>query len=259
MILGKYEKNKHKKRRWPWICLIAAAAAVIVLFALFAEWDQPSAGDTRPDAAATADATGTASSETEASLPAPETVIAFPLRLEDGSLEIGSLYQFSGINPDSGNQEGQNTASIELTNLSDSYLAEARITMRLAEGTALSFHITDLPAGSATMAFSSENLPLPSDAVCTEVTCQAVFDDTADLAPDAVSVQAAGTQITLTNISGQDISQIVVYCRNTLGEAYFGGVTYQYTINNLAANETATIDAVDCILGMAEVVRIAVG
>lgn len=256
--MGKYEKKKTRKKRriWPW--LVAVLALLIVFLMLFEPPEQPDANGVQPET------TGTATSENASAgegttAQAPESVIVFPMSLEEGSLEIGSLYPFSGINPDCGNQAGENIAALELTNLSETYLTEARITVQLADGTQIPFYAADLPAGACAMVFSVENQSISADAICTNVTSEAVFDDTAALAADKLAVQTEGTLITLTNISGQDVSEIVVYCRNTLGEAYFGGVTYQYTINNLAANETATVDAVDCILGMAQVVRIAVG
>ena len=54
------------------------------------------------------------------------------------------------------------------------------------------------------------------------------------------------------------IDEVVVYCHSDLGDQYFGGITYNYTVKSIPANGTAEIDAVDCILGLAKVVRIVV-
>lgn len=199
-------------------------------------------------------AAGTPEETTEAPIP----TIAFPLAAEDDKLEINSLFQFSGINPDCGNQEGTDIASIVLKNVSDLYLAEANITLTLLDGTQLNFVVTELPAGASVMAFSTENSVLPADAACVSAVCDASFDPTAVTVSDQVTASADGVHITLTNISGQDLSQIVVYCRDTLGGDFFGGTTYSYIVTNLPSGESTVVEATDCILGMAEVVRFVV-
>lgn len=184
--------------------------------------------------------------------------VAFPLSVDDGRLEISSLFQFSGINPDCGNQEGTDIASIVLKNVSGMYLAEANISLILLDGTQLNFTVTELPAGESTMAFSTENLSIPADAACLSAGGEASYDPTAVTDSDQVTASADGIQITLTNISDQDISQIVVFCRDLLGDDYFGGTTYSYTVTDLPAGESTVVEASDSILGMAEVVRFVV-
>lgn len=183
---------------------------------------------------------------------------AFPMSLAGGRLQIESLFQFSGINPDCGNAEGSDIASIVLKNTSDTYLASAAVTVTLTDGTPLTFAVTDLPAGKSAMTFSLENQSIGSDAACAAVACEPVFDGMAGTASDRVSVSVDGMTVSLTNTSGEDISELVVYCHSLLDEEYFGGITYMYTINDLPAGETATVTAVDCILGMTEVVRVAI-
>lgn len=183
---------------------------------------------------------------------------AFPLALEDGKLEISSLFQFTGINPDCGNQEGTNIGAITLKNVSDSYLEEAHITLTLVDGSQLHFAVTELPAGASAMVFSTENTGIPENAACAGAVSDASFDDSAVTVSDRVAAYADGIHITVTNTSDEDISRIVVYCRSPLGEEYFGGITYSYTITDLPAGESTSVDATDCILGIAEVVRFAI-
>lgn len=197
---------------------------------------------------------------TEETIPTAPTVptVAFPLSVDDGRLEISSLFQYSGINPDCDGQEGTDIASIVLKNVSGMYLAEANISLTLLDDTQLNFKVTELPDGESVMAFSTENLSIPVDAACLSAECEASYDPTAVADSDQVTASVDGARITLTNISDQDISQIVVYCRDVLGDDYFGGTTYLYTVTDLPAGESTVVEATDCILGMAEVVRFVV-
>jgi hypothetical protein len=184
--------------------------------------------------------------------------VTFPLIIEEGKLEIESIIQYDGLNPDCGNQEGNDIAAITVRNVSDVYLESAEISMSTNNGNILTFVITDLPAGEAVFAFSQENTSVDADAVYGDVICEASFDADANMSQDQVSVSVDGTVITLQNETNESLSNIVVYCHSTLGDQYFGGITYTYSIETLPANGSAEVDALDCILGLAEVVRITV-
>lgn len=187
-----------------------------------------------------------------------EKEIAFPLSLEDGKLEIDSLFQFDGINPDCDNQEDGNIASISLTNHSDNYLESAEIEIYSNSGKKLQFVVKDIPAGKKAMAFATDNTTVETDESYGDVTCEVIFNEEASINEEKVSFSVEGTQITLKNKTNVKLNNLVVYCHSTLGDQYFGGITYIYNINELAENETIAIDATDCILGLAEVVRIEV-
>ena len=198
--------------------------------------------------------------EAEGTLPqitySPEDVLDFPAMLEDANLEVESLFSFSGINPDSGNQEGDDLATILLKNTSETYLEQAVIQATLLNGTECTFVVTDLPAGKSTMAFATGNESLAQEVSCVALSCEASFTE---LEPwDQLSVSTVGTTVTLQNNSGEDITNIDVYCRDVFGESYFGGITYKHTISSLPANQSATVDVTDSLLGMVEVVRIAI-
>lgn len=184
--------------------------------------------------------------------------VTFPLIIEEGKLEIESIIQYDGLNPDCGNQEGNDIAAITVRNVSDVYLKSAEISMTTNDGNILTFAITDLPAGKTVFAFSQENTSVIADAVYGDVICQASFDADANMSQDQVSVSVDGTVITLQNETNESLSNIVVYCHSTLGDQFFGGITYTYSIETLPANGSSEVDALDCILGLAEVVRITV-
>lgn len=186
-------------------------------------------------------------------------VNTFPLALENGKLLLESIMQFDGINPDCGNENGHNIATISLTNRSGIYLKRAEISVTTEDGQLLTFVVTDVPAGKSVMAFATDNAALKKDAVYSEVACNAEFDSGTSMNDTLVQTSVDGTHITVTNITDTAITNLVVYCHCTLGDQYFGGVTYNYTIDNLAVDETAELDAAECILGLAEVVKITVG
>lgn len=269
--MGKYEKKKNgtgrktenaaartsrkRKRKSPVgkIVLILVLVILLIAFGVFALPQllyRLNGGESAEE-----DATGAAPVQTEATVyEGPRQ--SFPCELEGGSLSIESLFQTDGFNPDCGNEEGEQIASMVLKNNSDQYLTKANITLTMADGSNLNFEVTHLPAGESAMAFSLENASISKDPICVDVSCDAAFEDTASVVNHKVTATVSGMTVTLSNVSGQDLTDVVVYCRSPFGEEYFGGITYSYTVNSLPANQSASLEAVDCILGMVEVVRI---
>ena len=191
----------------------------------------------------------------ETSVTAP-SAIELPFLPENGKLEIMNLFQSDGINPDSDNQEGDNIATIAVKNNAEVMLIEATINAVLADGTEISFLAAHLPAGKTAIVFSRDNLPLADDAVCVSITCEAVWDETSQIMPEGVEASADGITVTIENHTAREIPELIIYCRSSLGEEYFGGIVYEYKINNLPPNESAAFQATDCITGLTEVIRI---
>lgn len=182
--------------------------------------------------------------------------IPFPYMLEDGKLEIGSLFPFGGFNPDAGNEMVSDIAAISVKNISNQYLEEATITVGVDEETEITFKVTDLPAGAGAMAFSLENISLDKNAVCSSVRSETAFSNEILGIPEQISVEEEDIQVRVTNVSGQDISKVTIYCRCLFDEEYFGGIAYQYELQGLAAGETRVVDTEEFLLGMVEVVRV---
>lgn len=196
-----------------------------------------------------------------AAAPLPETeqesttptlqAVAFPVTTEDGELRLDALFAFDGINPDCGWEESQGIAAIKLVNPTGRHLSRADITLTMSDGTALRFHAEHIAPGAGASVFCSDNTPLPPQAQCVDIRCQSEFAEA--LTSDALTVEVNGMELLLTNTSGRDIRNIVLYCHNSLGDEYFGGIAYPYEINGLPAGESTTLAAADCLLGMAEV------
>ena len=261
--MGKYENNKVKKmnkareaRRGAVIAFVLLLVVVLAVLALFVmpqvlyKFGNES-GNTESALSNQAETESVANTDTS-------DAVTFPLAIEEGKLEIESVIQYDGLNPDCKNQEGNDIAAITVRNVSDVYLKSAEVLMTTNTGNIITFVITDLPAGETVFAFSQENTSVKSDMVYGDVICEAIFDAGANMSEDQLAVSVDGTVITLQNKTNESLTNIVVYCHSTLGDQYFGGITYTYSIQTLPANGSTEVDAADCILGLAEVVRITV-
>lgn len=194
--------------------------------------------------------------EPESTEPPVYDTIPFPVELEGGMLTVRSIFTYSGMNPDADWAFGENIAGIQLTNTSDEYLRRAEITAVLADGTVLTFLAEELPPGKTVMAFSQEHQLLADPDSCEDIYGDAEFIAGDAAASGLVQLEVAGTEITLKNVSGRDLNDLNVICHGLLDDSCFGGTAYRYTIPSLRAGESTVIHAADCLLGMAEVVRV---
>lgn len=249
-----------------YLIAILSAAALLLIVALFVvprDSDQPTApSETIPLATGSAEqplpvgTTPAGPAKTDPQEDAdPAFTVAFPLDLEDGRLRIETLFTYDGMNPDCGYEESNNIATITLRNLSGQHLDQADIGLTMSDGTVLQFHADQIPAGKSALLFCIDNTALVKDSACLEVACSASFSS-ASAQSDDVLTSMSGTTIEVVNTSGRNIKQIVIYCHNLLGEEYFGGIAYPYEINDLSADGRATVNALDCFLGVAELSRI---
>lgn len=182
--------------------------------------------------------------------------VSFPCLLAEDSLSVTSLFQYSGDNPDCGGQAGEEIASLAVTNQSENHLASAKLTAKLADGTNRVFQLTDIPAGQTVWVFAQDNGSFASSNTCKELKCEASFAEEPPFLADQVAVEAEGISVTLTNLTDEDLAGLTVYCHCLFDGTYFGGLTYAYPVDGIPAGESVTIQAEECYLGEAAVVRV---
>lgn len=181
-----------------------------------------------------------------------EEALTFPLELENNQLLVNLPFSYDGLNPDCDFTEGRNIAAITVQNHSGQHLLQADVTLVAADGSELLFRIEHLPSDKRVTAFALDNAPLPADAAWVEARVSAQFTEHPSLRGSSVEISENGMLIDVTNSTDTELSNLKIYCHNLLGEEYFGGKSYPYEINNLPAGETVTVEALDCILGIAE-------
>ena len=238
------QRGEHKRISPVVLFIVVAVAAVVIAFIAIA------AAVYTSDSGKSGNGQDTPEEEQQAE------GLAFPYELEDGKISVDSIFQFTGFNPDNENVEGENIAALTVVNQSKQHLASAQFTVKLADGAKLAFEITDLPAGQKAMIFEKENQVYELDDVCQEITDTAEFEDVSPVMADRLSAEVQETTVTLTNNSEEDLTDLLLHCHCMIDDAYFGGLTYTYSIESIPAGQSASVNAEDCYLGQAAVVRV---
>ena len=208
-----------------------------------------------------ADQTTEANTATDSTEEEKANGLTFPYVLDDGQLQVNSVFSSDIDNPDADDQYADGIISIELENVSTSTLTDASLTLTAENGQTVEFHVEYLPAGKKAWAFALDNTTLEdvgaeNDIITEAIEVVSTYDNTDLLDSDEITVSVEGTTVTLTNKSSEDKTNLNVSCHCNLDDVYYGGMVYTYTADSLPAGETTTIDASDCFLGTAEVVCI---
>lgn len=180
----------------------------------------------------------------------------FPILIEEGKLAVKSIFQSSILNPDKDFEEAADVGSIELVNQSEDYLKKADITITLADGTLLTFKVCDIPAGKTVWAFDVANTSVAVEQPYKEVACQAEFIAEYSGWDGQFQVNSEVATVELTNLTGEEQKDIKVKFHCMIEGIYFGGTSYEYSIENLAQEETAVLEVMECYFGEAETVQI---
>ena len=184
------------------------------------------------------------------------TSLELPYQFDDGKLEMESVFSYAGPNPDNNGEEGDNIAAIQMKNCSDTYLASAQITVTTGDGTKLTYQVEDLPAGKTVTAFEIKNQELPDKFTIHKIDAKTEYSDDVSLHEDALTITTEDMNIGLTNISQEAIQNMTVIYHDVMDDEYFGGKSYQKTVESLAAGESMTVTAEECYIGEAAVAGI---
>lgn len=233
----KIQKNKNHVKKGRMILFFIAAVLLIVLVAivLYSYHSQDKSKAENGEAA--------------------DSSFSFPYTSEDGNLQITSLIQFTGPNVDAENVDGEDIAGLQVRNISDQYLDEAEVKVRIDDETEYRFLVRDLPAGSETVAFELAGQSYDGQAVCREIECTTQMSDIS-MREDAVQITADGSKLIITNITEQQIDNAVVIYRCTTGDSYIGGISYEIPVSGLAGGESFEYEDSKCLLGTPEAVGV---
>ena len=261
---GRFSKRKRSgMERTVVICLIL----LIVVLAGLIGWTllnrgnsgEGTAGATFPvntEAPVQTDAHAVPTETTAPPATEPQIPSAIPCVFAEGKLQISSIFEYSGANPDCDWENGDNICGLVLENISDEHLVYARIELEMSDGSQFLFEAEQIPGGETVWLFERNNQILISGTTCTSTEVDFEFEKTPDLLSEVLDVESSGMVIRLTNHSMEELFGVSVICHSVLDDFYFGGLAYNYHAGDVSAGETVEITAIDCFLDSTAVVRI---
>lgn len=180
--------------------------------------------------------------------------ITFPYIFEDNKLEITNLITFDGPNIDNNNQEGENIAALQLKNISNEYLENLTITLKMENKQEYSFVIEELPANETVLALEVNNKQYDMNNMCKSLSYKSKFNKNEIVQPLDVTIN--GAAMLIKNTTSKTYKNITVNYHCLTDEFYFGGKSYSITIPELLSGQEYSYDDSNCWMGTPKVVRI---
>lgn len=247
-----------KKQRKLWIVLILAIVIIlgIVIAVNQSSSKQESSTEKSEENEETSKVTEAAEDAAEEDAEETDEGLAFPYLLEEEQIQVDSLFQYSGINPDAENAECEDVAAIQMKNNSEQYLESAEVSVELSDGTAYSFVVQDIPAGKSVIAFESGNTSYDGKTGVAFIEAKTAYSSEAGVKEDEIKVTSDDNGVQISNISGDAIGTMKVKYHCVMDDMYFGGISSETEVDGLAAGESTAVDTSESILRDADVVSI---
>lgn len=247
-----------RKQRKLWIVLILAIVVIlgVVIAVNQSSSKQESSTEKSEENEDASKVTEAAEDAAEEDTEETDEGLAFPYLLEEEQIQVDSLFQYSGINPDAENAECEDVAAIQMKNNSEQYLESAEVSVELSDGTAYSFVVQDIPAGKSVIAFESGNTSYDGKTGVAFIEAKTSYSSEAGVKEDEVKVTSDDNGVQISNISGDAIGTMKVKYHCVMDDMYFGGISSETEVDGLAAGESTAVDTSESILGDADVVSI---
>lgn len=180
--------------------------------------------------------------------------IEFPVVIDEGRLELTSVFEYSGPNPDFEDVFAEEIGAIQLKNISGQYLKNVSILVTLSDGTQLNFLVEDIPADVEVLAFETQNQVYDDTTKVVSISAEGEYS--AEELTDLFSYSVSGSEITVENISGNAQNNIIVNYHCTIDGLCFGGQSYELALDSLEAGANSTVFDTMCYMGDVTVMNI---
>lgn len=168
------------------------------------------------------------------------------ITLADSNLTVEAVGSYSGNFLEDGSDEPTaNVAAMLITNNSDKMLQIAEISFQVNEKDTAVFKVTDLPAGTSTLALESNKREFSEEDAYTYGETATAYIEQPSLEEDKFELETEDGKITLKNKTDKSYEKVYVYYKYVqIGGAYLGGITYRTPFENVpAGGETEAVAA----------------
>lgn len=238
-------KKRTKKKTKRLIAVLGCLLCVAIIF-LAVMINQKN----KENASETSEKEGALETQQEQLIEKPEIIY------QNEDIEIYTIFPSSVVNIDSESEYVTDLSTIEFKNISGKYLKKCEFQITANNGETYEFVAEDIPKDMQVMAFDTSSKTTTAEVEIDDVECNVEKGIKDALMKDTLEIVENGMDITIKNISEEDLTNLVVTCHCVLDELSYGGSKYEYSLEKLGAGETATINAEDCYFGDVKVVRV---
>jgi len=167
------------------------------------------------------------------------------LAVQGADITVQKVSAYSGAYFEDGSDEQvENIMCITVKNNGTEDYQLVDLTVTDKAGNAYTFRITTLLKGETMTVLESGRAAyvkgLKAESITTENV--AVFEAAPTICDDVLTMMASGNSVTVCNDSDKDLNNIYVYYKSFDGDVAVGGITYRFSVSELPAGESATVE-----------------
>ncbi len=160
------------------------------------------------------------------------------------SVDLVRVFSYSGKFVEDGSDEKKsNILAAEISNTGDEYIE--LLEFEISDGTnTFSFSVTTLFPGDSVTVLEKNSKEMPENFTVKSVkaTRAVDFEKQPSLNNAIIKLDEKNGEITVTNISAHDISDVCVYYKAKSNNEYLGGITYRLNVGTLKPNDSNTVE-----------------
>lgn len=186
--------------------------------------------------------------------------IDLPFKLPNENMEILSIGKYSGkFIEDGSDEKKENVLALVVKNTSDEVIDYGEITLKIkGKSNTIQFKITNLkPQTSTVVMESTGKIEFNPDNKYIYLNSKNDMASTMSLMSDKIKLSTKNKEITIENISDEDLKTVYVYYKTvSKGNSYIGGITYRVKFDNVGAGKSISADTLHFSNKNSEILKI---
>lgn len=162
---------------------------------------------------------------------------SFPHQMGEGALTVVSVGKYTGPFIEDGTDvQVDSVAAVVVQNTGDKPIQHATVNLSTGEEKLYTFSLATLPVGTSALVLETDKKFLAEDREITAFSADVTKSNEFETNSSKVEVTCEDGIIKLCNLTDTDFRGVYVRYKNfTVGNVYFGGITYSASFDNVAA------------------------
>lgn len=183
--------------------------------------------------------------------------ITFPY--ESNGLKIESVFEFTGMNVDNKETDGEDIASLQIQNTTKKYLKEATIKLTSEDDKVFEFKVQDIPSKKSVLVFDKKNNSSLNIEKYKDIEIETDYKNKTDLHQKDLKIDIDDdSRMEIINLTDDPLNDIVITYKCLMDDSYFGGISYTHKIKKLEAKQTVEYIDNYCLMGKAEITSVTI-
>lgn len=175
---------------------------------------------------------------------------------DKGRLKLIGSMEYEGPNFENGSMEIGTYTLLKIQNISEDFLRNADIEVKVNASDKMSLTIDALPAGETVFVLGQGYSAYSEKDIYKVTSCESSYEKSIVAEKEGLEVSYEAGKIQIKNQTTEEITGILFRYKGKVENVLFGGNTYEFTIDSLPAGETFETDCQSLLADNIQIVEI---